>query len=150
MAGGGPDAVAIQVSGTSLAEVSVQPLSLSPAYSPVITDYVLRCQPGSNTIQLTLNARPGGAITVGGVTGRTVTLSESLIENQALIIAAPHPNNAAQSIQYWVRCLPHDFPSLSVTDSDNPPAGWYLTGNLVPAMGSAAYAMVLDAHGTPV
>src|SRR2546425_581856 len=38
----------------------------------------------------------------------------------------------------------------SIASSQNPPPGWYLTGNFNSAAGSATYAMVLDNQGTPV
>src|SRR5205807_4269207 len=121
-----------------------------PTFAPTITDYVWRCQSGINTLQLTLAAVSGGTITVAGMRGGSLTIQESLIENQAVIISAPDPDATKPPIQYWIRCLPHDFPALSVTQSVAPPAGWYLTGNITSAAGSGSYAMVLDAFGTPV
>src|SRR6202011_870949 len=110
----------------------------------------LRCQSGINTIQLTLAAVSGGAIAVAGRQGSSVTVQESVIENQAVIISAPDRDATSPRIQYWIRCLPHDFPQLSVTNRWIAPAGWYLTGNINSISGSGAYAMVLDTNGTPV
>src|SRR5205814_8898470 len=79
-----------------------------------------------------------------------LALQESLLENQALIISAPDPSDpTATPIQYWIRCLPHDFPQLTATQRSSPPPGWYLTGNFSTAV-SGTYAMVLDTNGTPV
>jgi len=150
-AGGGVNAVTVQVSGAPLSNITSSPLDISPTFAQTTTDYVLRCQSGINTIQMTLSAASRGTITVGGRSGRSVTVQESLVENQALIVSAPDPNStSATPVSYWIRCLPHDFPQLSVTKPGNPPPGWYLTGNLISAAGSAYYAMVLDANGTPV
>ena len=150
-AGGGDDAVTIKVTGGPLNEITSSPLSLSPAFAQTITDYVWRCQSGTNKIEIRITAVSGGTITVDGNTGPTLAFQESLIENQAVIISAPDPNNPqGPPVQYWIRCLPHDFPNLSVTKPGSPPAGWYLTGNDVPAGGSSTYAMVLDNNGTPV
>src|ERR1700730_16558619 len=149
-AGGSVDALTVQVTGAPLSNITSSALSLSPSFAPTITDYVWRCQMGINTIQLTLTAVSGGVITVGGISGRSVSLRESLIENQAAIISAPSPNSSgATPVQYWVRCLPHDFPQLSVMKPGSPPPGWYLTGNFWSAV-SGTNAMVLDANGTPV
>lgn len=155
--------VTIDVKGHPLSTITTSPLSLTPAFDPTITDYVLRCQSGINTIQVTLNALRGGSTNVEGNRGSTVTIQESLFENQALVISAirPHgsggeertdgPNNSdRRSVQYWIRCLPHDFPRLTVTKLRNPAPGWYLTGNLTSVGGSGIYAMVLDNNGTPV
>jgi len=150
-AGGSADAVAVQVSGSALGNLSSSPLGLSPNFAQSITDYVWRCQSGINRIQLTLTAASSGMLSVEGRSGRIVTLEESLIENQAVVIRAPDPNNTRGiPVQYWIRCLPHDFPQLSVVEPGSPPPGWYLTGNVNSAAGSGTYAMVLDSQGTPV
>jgi len=57
-----------------------------------------------------------------------------------------------QSADYWIRCLPHDFPALNISkhpENGAPTPGWYLTGNLATAT-AASYAMILDTNGTPV
>jgi hypothetical protein len=150
-AGGSSNAETIKVVGSSLGGITSSPLVLSPAFDPSITDYVWRCQSGTNTIQLTLTATSGGRITVGGTSGATVVLTKTLIENQALIISAPDPNQPGGTPdQYWIRCLPHDFPQLMVTKPGTPPPGWYATENINSVAGSSPYAMVLDANGTPV
>jgi Arylsulfotransferase (ASST) len=162
-AGGSADAVTVQVHGGTLGDISSSPLSLTPAFAPTITDYVLRCQSGTNTIQLTLTAVRGGSINVGAKRGSSVTIQRTLVENQALVVSASRPqtsdgggvddvsdNSKRGRVQYWIRCLPHDFPQLSVTKAGTPPPGWYLTGNLFPVAGSGTYAMVLDGNGTPV
>jgi Arylsulfotransferase (ASST) len=150
-AGGSSNAVTIQASGSPLGNLAASPLSLSPTFGQTITDYVLRCQSGINTIQLTLTSVSGGTIAVGGRTGSSVTLQESLHENQAVIINAADPNGGAGNpVQYWIRCLPHDFPQLSVTKPGNPAPGWYLTGNTSFGSSSGTYSMVLDSNGTPV
>src|SRR5438132_5999380 len=96
-AGGGSDALAVQVTGSPLGGITSSPISISPSFASNITDYVWRCQPGINTIQLTLSAVASRTISVGGTTGSSVTLQESLIENQALVVSAPDPNRSASS-----------------------------------------------------
>jgi len=150
-AGGSVDALTVQVTGAPVGSITSSPLSLSPTFAPTITDYIWRCQSGINTIQLTLAAVTGGTVTVGGNTGSSLTVQESLVENQAVIVIAPSPNNSGGApVQYWIRCLPHDFPQLSVTKPGAPVGGWYLTGNITSVDGSSPYAVVLDSNGTPV
>ncbi|HEX3344730.1 MAG TPA: arylsulfotransferase family protein, partial [Polyangiaceae bacterium] len=77
------------------------------------------------------------------------TVSVSLLENQAIVAAA---TDGAATVEYWVRCLPHDFPELQW--SPHPEAGavtpgYYLVGTDQPTT-SGCYAMVLDGHGVPV
>jgi arylsulfotransferase ASST len=148
---GNVGALNVDVAGGPLSEIKSSPLGLSPSFAPMTTDYVWHCQSGINKIQLTVTATSEGTITIDGRTGPTLTIQKSLIENQALIVSAPdpsHPNGAP--VQYWIRCLPHDFPQLSVSKPGTPTPGWYLTGNIVTQGGAGTYAMVLDNNGTPV
>jgi hypothetical protein len=138
------DPVTLQVEGAPLGEIATSGLELTPAFSPGITDYTLRCRPGVNTVGLTLAGASGAAIQVGGLSGARLSSSVALVENQALVIESPGGTT------YWIRCLPGDFPLLKVTRTGNPPPGWYLTGNLGSAQGSGSYAMILDSNGTPV
>jgi hypothetical protein len=153
----------IRVTGQPLSSLTTSPLALTPTFDPAITDYVLRCQAGVNVVHLTLTGAQGGAVSVAGNRGHNVSLQQTLIENQALVITATRAhelnghgiesqedNFDPQHVQYWIRCLPHDFPQLKVTRPGTPAPGWYLTSNVVAAAGSSPYAMVLDAHGTPV
>lgn len=166
-AGGSLDAVTIQVLGGPLGDITSSPLTLSPAFARTTTDYVVHCHSGVNTIYVTLTAASAGKIAVGNKRGRGVTIEENLIENQALIIGGPAGRGsneasaggkAAQGdseqlwghAQYWIRCLPHDFPQLSVTGPHTAPLGWYLTGNVFGSTSSSPYEMVLDNNGTPV
>ncbi len=132
-----------------LADITSNPLNLAPTFSPTITDYVLHCQAGTNTTQFSLAAATGGAINVRGNVGAKVSIQESLVENEAMIISVHGPGNPGGT-DYWIRCLPHDFPQLGVTKPGNPPSGWYLTGNILSPTGNPTYAMVLDNNGTPV
>jgi Arylsulfotransferase (ASST) len=165
-AGGGLEAVTVQVLGGPIGNITTSPLGLSPAFAQTTTDYVLRCHSGINTIQLTLSAASAGKIAVGKNRGSSITIEENLVENQALIISGSGHNDSSGSssqgqteqgaspqawgqAQYWIRCLPRDFPPLTVSRPGNPPPGWYLTSNLL-STGSGGYAMVLDNNGTPV
>jgi len=147
------DQVGIPVAGSALSGLTTSPYSLAPAFSPSIHDYVLRCQPGVNPLTLNLTAAPGGSIQVGYQNGPTATVSVSLAESQAAVVLATDPANpGGPQVQYWIRCLPHDFPQLNVNKPGSPSPGWYLTGNISPAKdgSSNTYAMVLDENGTPV
>ncbi|HEY8756280.1 MAG TPA: aryl-sulfate sulfotransferase [Candidatus Dormibacteraeota bacterium] len=80
-------------------------------------------------------------------------MSKSLVENQPEIVQAPDPSNpTGPPTQYWIRCLPHDFPAITATRSGaGPSPGYYLTGNISkPSGGPSLYAMILDTNGTPV
>jgi hypothetical protein len=76
----------------------------------------------------------------------------NLGENQAVVVQAPRTGSPSTMTQYWIRCLPHDFPVLQVNHAGNPNSGWYLTGNIIGATdhSDGYYAMILDGNGTPV
>lgn len=147
------DQVNIPVAGSPLSNIiTASPYSLSPGFSPAVHDYVVRCQASANQITFTLVAKPPGSIQVGYQNGSTATVTVGLAESQAAVVQATDANNPAQQVQYWIRCLPHDFPQMNVSKPGTPSPGWYLTGTIVPGPGnsSSTYAMILDENGTPV
>lgn len=163
LAGGNVGAITVRVLGGPLGNITTRPLTLSPAFDQATTDYVLRCHAGVNAVQVTLSAASAGKIAVGKDRGPSVAIKVNLVENQALVISGPSqgPSNDSSAsrqtdsasrgnAQYWIRCLPHDFPLLRVRGPGTPWPGWYLTGNVTSASGSGTYAMVLDSKGTPV
>jgi len=151
----------IKVEGP-LADISTSSLQLTPKFDPSFTDYVLRCQPGINRVVVTMDAPSGDIIQVNRNRGRKLSVTTNLVANQALVIQVTRVYRKdissddddipeSGSVDYWIRCLPPDFPQLKVSNFGTPPPGWYLTGSLSPAPGATGtYAMVLDSNGTPV
>ena len=138
-----------------LASLSVSPLTLSPTFSPSTHDYVVRCAAGTNSLTIAMTAKPGGSVRLVAPTttqpSPSQTVPVQLSENQAAVVEAADANGA--TAQYWIRCLPADFPAISVTAhpaAGTPTPGWYLAGNLLASAGEGPYAMILDGHGTPV
>ena len=149
----------VSVAGTSLGGLGfASPYGLNPVFSPATTDYFVRCQAGRNLVSLTLTGN-GGPITVStnqegsAASGTTVEISLDVVPNQAIVVSAPSPGGAPGTTQYWVRCLPPDFPTLQVDQAGPASPGWtpgyYFTGNITSTNG-AYYAMVLDGNGVPV
>src|SRR5438132_288818 len=136
------DQVTIPVGGT-LGGVTTSP-AISPQFSSSISDYVINCGVGVNVITFHLSAATG-TIQAGGQSGASITLTVNVGEGQAAVLR----NSTAQ---YWIRCLPHDFPVLQINRPSAPPAGYYLTGNITSSSDgkSGLYAMILDNNGTPV
>jgi hypothetical protein len=149
-----PDAGTEAGTGPEVLSLSVSPLVLSPPFSPSVHDYVVRCAAGSNQLDVEVQVSAGAT-----VAARTPTTSSSaqptkftmaVDEDDAVIVQAvgSHPGQ-----EYWVRCLPHDFPRIVVTPHTSagaPTPGWYLTGNSSVGSDEGGYAMVLDTSGTPV
>jgi hypothetical protein len=107
---------------------------------------VVYCQrTGANVVTLTLTAQ-SGSLQIGNQSGSPLNVPVTLGEGQAAVV------RAMAGADYWIRCLPHDFPQLQITRPGSPPDGYYLTGNATGSAttGSGTYAMILDPHGTPV
>jgi hypothetical protein len=130
------------------------PLSLVPPFSPTIHDYYVRCSEGANHVTVSMTAARGSETELIEPTTspklRAQTLSLTVNENEAIVAAA---TDAGATTSYWVRCVPHDFPQLRMSNhpaAGSPPAGYYLVGDFLPPASQGSYAMVLDGNGVPV
>ena len=111
--------------GGAITSFSLAPFTLVPPFSPTTFDYYIRCAAGENQATLTTT----GAFGVHSI-------SVQLVENQELSVGGT----------YWVRCLPADFPTITVAthpEAGAPTPGYYL-------LSGQTYAMVLDTNGTPL
>ncbi len=143
--------------GARLASISISPLALTPPFSPDIHDYYVRCAPQRNTLSVAVSARAGATVSltqpVTTPASASLTASLQLTENQAIVVSA---SSGSESVEYWVRCLPFDFPTLEMVphpddpDAGAPTPGYYLLGDTDNAKGESAYAMVVDGNGVPV
>jgi len=107
----------------TITAITTSPLELTPTFSPSIGDYYVRCTEGDNSLSVTVDA------------ASTTTTTYLITEDQPLVIG-----------DYWIRCLPHDFPNITVVkypDVGTPTPGYYLVNSM-------KYAAVLDGNGTPV
>jgi hypothetical protein len=130
------------------------PITLVPTFSPNTHDYYVRCAAGANTLIVEMVASHGSkSVLMQPTTSPTLpaqTLSLSVSENEAIVAAA---TNGTSTTEYWVRCLPHNFPQLEETnhtEAGAPSPGYYLIGNYAPIPGTGCYAMVLDGNAVPV
>jgi hypothetical protein len=103
--------------------IDLSPLDLEPAFSPSIHDYAVHCDAGITSATLTVTDERG-----------MQSAAVALVEDQELNVG-----------DYWIRCLPHDFPNVSLEKSGSGTAtpGYYL-------LNSTTYAIVLDSNGVPV
>jgi hypothetical protein len=135
----------------TLDALSIAGATLSPEFAPTIHDYVVRCGEGSNSLQVTATAPAGTTMQLTSPIVSPLFSEEGMAidvdENQAIAVQVSSPGG---DDSYWIRCLPHDFPALSVNRVRAPAPGYYLLGNTVVGAGESGYAMVLDTHGTPV
>jgi len=126
-----------------LRQFHVGGLVLDPLFRPDIHDYALHCTSATNPISFTATAMPGTTLTVDGIVSGTETAgSKSLAPNAALVVEVG-------TEEYWVRCLPPDFPLVKVKKTGTVAPGYYLMENGV-AGGSGRFVMMLDTNGVPV
>jgi hypothetical protein len=151
--------------GGRLASLSVAPLALTPSFSPDIHDYIVRCAANTNTLQISWTTAGGANVSLvtpmesDGSPAQSTTVSYGsspqdvtvrLAEDQAAVVRS---DADARSSEYWIRCLPHDFPAITVTENTNAGRagdGLFLLGTAVVALEDGSFAMALDIHGTPV
>jgi arylsulfotransferase ASST len=134
----------------ALTSLTVSGLTFTPAFSPTTYDYAAPCKAGPNAATITATAAPG--VTVSLVRPATAPIAPSigveLIENDLAVVEATSTDGS--KADYYLRCLPHDFPTLVPLRHASTTPGWYLLGNTILGQGDAGYAMVLDNNGTPI
>ena len=88
---------------------------MRPAFSPSIYDYAVVCSTGTNTLTLGMTAIAGGAVSLSAPFttswAPSASVPVSLTEDQAAVVLAQDATGFTQ--QYWIRCLPHDFPLVA-------------------------------------
>ena len=114
-------------------------------------DSTTRCD-GDRSVRLRLGLAPRVIASVNGVgvTDRDPVAPDvpiTLTEDGLLTIELAR---GAETATYYVRCLPADFPTLSVETAEGAAPGWYLTdlGTNVPGVGS--FLTILNERGAPV
>ncbi|MEO5723905.1 MAG: aryl-sulfate sulfotransferase [Ilumatobacteraceae bacterium] len=142
--------------GGPLHSLSISPLSLTPGvFRPDQHDYTVRCSAGPNTVEVHAGGGPGSTVSItpagqtpAPATSATVDASLTMQENQAFVVRAGISGSTPE--EYWVRCLPHDFPVLQVDRIEAPHPGWYLTEDAFNVNSDGLFIMILDGRGVPV
>ncbi len=128
-----------------------------PAFSPDQHDLAVRCAAGPNPMTVRATAALDATVSIATAgqaappaAAQSVVMSLSLNENAAFVVRAGPTSGPDE--EYWVRCLPHDFPPIQVQRTDVPRPGWYLTDDAFPSAGSpyGHFMMILDDSGAPV
>jgi hypothetical protein len=135
-----------------LASLSIVQRTLTPTFSPDVHDYAVTCGAGENPLTFAAAAAPGAIATYRAPISRDVRAGEpafALIPEDSAVVIDVQGGDGATS-EYWIRCLPGDFPELQATRLGATNPGYYLLGNPAYFNGETGYAMVLDQNGTPV
>ena len=153
---GGPEPVLIELSvRTAGPSGASPPLVLVPAFSPYVHDYYVRCPASQNSLSVSMTPSCGAEGRFSQPEAHKAspakqTISQGVRENQAIVASAQRGPTA---VEYWVRCLPPDFPDLQLDshpEAGAPTPGYYLVGNFESAGAGGGYAMVLNGDGVPV
>jgi hypothetical protein len=129
-------------------------IALVPPFSPSVFDYYVRCASGPNALTISMSAGVGAESALAKPIASPAQAEQSVDlevdEGQAIVAVA---TRGPATTEYWIRCLPHDFPTMEM--QKHPSAGvaqpgYYLLGNSESASGAGGYAMVLDSNGVPV
>jgi Arylsulfotransferase (ASST) len=130
------------------------PLTLVPPFSSKVFDYYVRCVGMTNAIEVSMTASACAESSLTEPTkSRSLprqTVSANVTVNQAIVAQAA---DGTSSTQYWVRCLPPDFPAIHLDahpEAGTPVPGYYLVGNFSAGGPLGGYAMVLNGNGVPV
>jgi hypothetical protein len=134
----------------TLTSLTLSGFNLSPSFSPTVHDYVVQCEAGTNTTTITATATDGASVslTQPQATSLAQPATITMAENDAVVVEATAEDGVPND--YWVRCLPHDFPQLTFTRYGSTTPGYYVLGNSTIETGEAGYAMVLDQNATPI
>ena len=135
----------------------ISPLEMVPKFSAAVHDYYVRCAAGRNAVTVTTTAARGSTIALAQpITTPAAVADERMIEleeGDAVVALVTTTGSGSAPEEYWVRCLPHDFPQILMTthaDAGTPSPGYYLLGDVVLAPGEGGYAMAIDQRGVPV
>jgi hypothetical protein len=125
--------------------------ALYPAFDPAVSDYVVRCDAGA-PVQVSVSNSDGAdtttTVSVDGQAPQTgaFVASVSLGQGQEFTITV---TQGATTKEYFVRCLPADFPTWTSDRPGTPQAEYYV---VAPALGSGTgrYVIIYDTNGVPV
>ena len=132
--------------------------ALTPGFDATIHDYVINC---TSVAQVQLAAQLGGANYFGffgpGNASSTVGALPTGQFQQSFALGAGQRFRFRISLnpnEYSVRCLPSDFPPITVATAGVREAQWYVFAPTLffttPAIKPSSYVIVADANGTPV
>jgi hypothetical protein len=126
---------------------------LTPKFSSDVFDYYVPCAAGTNALSVSMTASTGSLSLLTAPSSSPSkamqTVSVSVKESEAIVAEA---TNGKAKTDYWVRCLPPDFPPLNLTKypGASPAPGYYLLGTALPLPSVTGYAIVMDGNGVPV
>jgi hypothetical protein len=128
--------------------VQITGASLTPGFDEAVSDYTVRCD---TPVDFAVNAPDGVSVSIDAGASQTGAFNASVNlqpdRGFSWVI-----NRGGQSTTYHARCLPADFPALTVERPGQPQAQWYMVAPNA-RLGQAStqsYVVIFDNHGVPV
>lgn len=137
------------VTTDSLAEQISFDRDVFPPFDPAATDYAIKCGAGTTSVNMTLELLPGSTASLDAPQQNigSGTVNRQLTTDQVLTLTLQRDSTQSQ---YRFRCLPGDFPDLTVQRPGQPTPGWYLTTFGANGSPGGAYSVIFDEYGAPV
>lgn len=130
-------------------QITVSP-TLSPAFDPNISDYVVGYTDGS-PVQVSVNAPRNTKVSIDGQAFQKLTFTQNvrLTPGQSFPIVV---NSLAGSKTYYVRCLPTDFPTWTTERLGTPQSEYYVFAPNLSLTGATPrhYIVIADNYGVPI
>lgn len=135
----------------SLAERITFDRGVFPPFDPAASDFAIKCAAGTTNVNLGLDLLPGVSATTSTNGSAPVAVGSGVVARPLLTdqILQLHLARGGSQSTYNFRCLPADFPDLSVDRPRTPTPGWYLTTFGIQSPGGP-YAVIFDEYGAPV
>jgi hypothetical protein len=136
---------------TAVVSVTTNP-ALFPSFDETITNYVVRCVPGT-PVHVSADSPSGTAVSVDGQPAQHGAFSTdvNITSGQSFTIVVSPPGGG--SATYYVRCLPTDFPTYTVSRTGVPQSQFYIVApafSLATAAAGSHYVIVFNNNGVPI
>ncbi len=144
------DLVGVQVvtKGSALRDLDIAGVEVWPEFTPQGRDYALECVAGTNPVTYSLTPHRNSTASIDGApAGPGVAAALQLSADDITTIAVATPGEPVAT--YSFRCLPADFPRLTIDRPGEPTPGWYLTG-FEGGAGARSFLSILDERGAPL
>src|SRR5438477_4278488 len=131
-----------------LRSISVSPKALTTNFVPSGRDYAIVCDAGTTRVTVTVGSLPGYTIVIGAASALNRLATSIDVSPNSLIQIEVRQGLTAVD-QYYIRCLPPDFPAIHTIAYGFTTPGWYMVTPATFAAGSH-YAVILDERGVPL
>ena len=138
----------VTTAGAPLREMTITGAEVWPDFTVDGTDYALECDAGINELTISISSHRGRVVRVdGNLVADNEASARQLSADDLLTVELSGAGVAP--VEYNFRCLPGDFPDMTVDQPGDPQPGWYLTG-ISGDVDTGVFAVILDERGVPV